>query len=119
MGLTFEFFGGPRDGEVLVGGSGCLQCGEIQRRCHEPHGALIGQRIHCVTLYSETISETCSDAAIKDFVRLGCRFANHTYEVFWQRVDGSEIRVGLRHVGPASGGEECRVCPLRELRFPS
>ena len=119
MGLTFEFIGGPRDGEVLASGSHCLQCDEIQRQSDSGHDAVVGQRINCATLYSETIMETCSDAAIKDFLSLGCRFPNHTYEVFCRRIDGAEIRVGFRHVGPAPGGRECLACPLRDLNLPT
>jgi hypothetical protein len=76
---------------------------------------VIGQRINCATLYSETILETCSDSAINDFKEMGCRFPNHTYEVLWRRVDGSEIRIGLSHIEAATAGRECRLCPLREL----
>src|SRR5580658_3932702 len=108
MGLIYEFLGGPRDGEVLAGGSECLQGDEIQRQCDQSHDGVIGQRIHCTTLYSETIVETCSDSAINDFKQMGCRFPNHTYEVLWRRVDGPEIRIGLRHIGIATGGSECR-----------
>jgi hypothetical protein len=119
MNLTLAFFGGPRDGEVLPGGSGCLQADEIQRQCHQSHDGVIGERINCATLYSETILETCSDSAINDFKELGCRFPNHTYEVLWRRVDGTEIRIGLSHLGIATGGKECRLCPLRDIKFPS
>jgi hypothetical protein len=112
MGLTFEFFGGPRDGEVLASGSHCLQ----SDLCHD---TVVGQRINCATLYAETILETCSESAIKDFMGLGCRFPNHTYEVFRRRMDGAEIRLGFRHVGPANGGRECLACPLRESNTPT
>ena len=119
MGLTFEFFGGPRDGDVLGSGSSCLQCDEIQRQDDACSDAVVGQRINCATLYSETILETCSDSATEDFAGLGCRFPNHTYEVFFRRVEAAEVRIGFRHVGPASGGRECRACPLRALNFPT
>ena len=119
MQLILEFLGGPRDGEVLVGGSRCLQSEEIQRACDQGHAAVIGRRINCATLYGETILQTCSDSAIKDFVEQGCRFPNHTYEVLWRRDLGPEIRLGLKHIGAASAGCECRSCPLRELNSPT
>jgi hypothetical protein len=115
MHLILEFLGGPRDGEVLAEGSRCLQSEEIQQRCTQHESAVIGQRINCATPYGETILETCSDSAIKDFVDQGCRFPNHTYEVLWRRDVGPEVRLGMKHVGIASQGNECRSCPLREL----
>jgi hypothetical protein len=119
MHLILEFVGGPRDGEVLIGGAQCRQSEEIRRRCTELSGTVIGQRINCATLYGETISETCSDSAIKDFVEQGCRFPNHTYEVIWRRDVGRAIRLGLKHIGAATDGNECRSCPLRALSFPT
>jgi hypothetical protein len=117
--LVFEFYGGPRDGEVLIGALGCLQSEEIQHRCDHRSNAVTGQRINCATLYGETILETCSDSAIKDFVEQGCRFYNHTYEVLWRRDVGPEIRLGLKHIGPAIGGNECRSFPLRGSNAPT
>jgi hypothetical protein len=118
MSLILEFMGGPRDGEVLFDGSGCLQSDEIQRRCARSDSNVIGQRINCATLYAETIGETCSDSAIKDFVQQGCRFSNHTYEVASRHNAGSDVRLGLKHVGVAMAGAECSSCPLRDVNFP-
>jgi len=118
MRLILEFFGGPRDGEVLVGGSRCLQIDEIQRQCDQCQSAVIGQRLNCVTLYAETVSETCSDSAIKDFIEVGCRFPDHIYEVFSRRDAGLEIRLGLKHIRATTEGLQCRSCPLREFDFP-
>jgi hypothetical protein len=118
MHLILEFFGGPRDGEVLSGGSRCLQIDEIQRQCDQCQDGVIGQRINCATLYAETVLETCSDSAIKDFAELGCRFPNHIYEVFARRDVGSEIRLGLKHINATTDAPQCRSCPLREVDSP-
>ncbi len=118
MGLIFEFFGGPRDGEVLLAGSECLQGDEIHRRCAQGEATVIGQRINCATLYAETIWTTCSDSAIQDFLQLGYRFPNHTYEVTSRHNVGSDVRLSLEYVAAATAGAECRTCPLRDAMFP-
>ncbi len=114
MGLIFEFFGGPRDGEVRLSGARCLQGDEIQRCCAPGEATALGQLINCATLYAETVWETCSDSAIQDFLQLGLRFPNHTYEVAARQIIGLDIRLNLKHRGVATGGPECRSCPLRD-----
>jgi hypothetical protein len=51
----FEFFGGPRDGDLVVATVGNALSEETERLCAQTCCGTIGHRIVCPTRYAETI----------------------------------------------------------------
>lgn len=98
--VSFEFSGGPKDGEVVVHeGSSARGLAYFELT----GGGRAGAILWCTTEYFLDVAEHLSDSALDDMSRCGTRLRGHLYEacVLWNGIDW--IRIRMRHVGICPG----------------
>ena len=101
MQVIFEFVGGPRDGERLIGvveDPAFTEAGSYYRHTDQ---ARVGARFWCACEYSVSTFRTIPLVEIEQLEMAGYRFRGHVYEIA-ERIDNNGSLTALaRHLFPA------------------
>ncbi|HVU88948.1 MAG TPA: hypothetical protein VHD36_16610 [Pirellulales bacterium] len=85
MRIIFEFVGGPRDGERLLGNADEETFTEAGGYYRHTSGATVGGRFWCTCEYTVAALQSIPLADIEQLELAGYRFRGHVYEIVARR----------------------------------
>src|SRR5690348_9743625 len=97
MRVIFDFVGGPRDGERIVGE--CEDDATTEAAClyRRTVSAGVGQRFWCPCEYTVAALRTIPFDTIECLERVGYRFRGHVYEITSRRQLADAVVARVRH----------------------